>query len=176
MSNKSAVAELRRAFHQIAHLAAGHLHQFRFCTFQNTADADVPNGASVLVLGASGCFSQVQLPSGRQGWLKTTHLRASSTTIKSESTSTPSVSGSSSARTPPTQPRLPSHSSHHAFDFDGFASSRQLHRAVGCSQRVAGSSAKSAAVPDVDMCLDAMKEQLEVLQRVDSPITRLHAL
>jgi hypothetical protein len=173
MSTKSAVAELWRTdgVHSTK-LRISPQDIYTNFAFQTTADADVPNGASVLVLGASGCFSQVQLPSGRQGWVKTTHLRASSTTIKAESPSTPRVSGSSSARTPPTQPRLPSHSSHHASDFDGFASSRQLHRAVGCNQRVAGSSAKSAAVPDVDMCLDAMKERLEVLQRVDSPITR----
>lgn len=46
--------------------------------FQNTADADVPNGTAVRVMSSSGCFSLVQLPSGRQGWVKTTHLKASS--------------------------------------------------------------------------------------------------
>jgi serine/threonine protein kinase len=57
--------------------------------FQNTSDADVPNGTAVRVLSASGCFSHIQLPSGRQGWAKTAYLKASPAPLEAASPSAP---------------------------------------------------------------------------------------
>jgi serine/threonine protein kinase len=57
--------------------------------FQNTDDADVPNGTAVRVLSDSGSFSRVQLPSGRQGWAKTAYLKPSSAPLEAASFSAP---------------------------------------------------------------------------------------
>ena len=185
-------------------------------SLQNTRDADVPNGTAVQVLGLSGAFSQVQLPSGRQGWVKTVNLISSSAHGKAESPSASRVSGSSSARTPVTLPRAPARPTPHRFDFEspsltprslsallraahgtsddedeshvsfygnfglaafrsiGGAQSRSTNDSTASRAKFAAQLSDSSAAPspDVDMCLQTMKDRVELLQRVSTPMSR----